>query len=336
MQLLRKLAFPISLIYALVVYVRNLCFDIGIFKSTSFNTPTISIGNLSVGGTGKTPMIEYLIRLVVNDYKTAVLSRGYRRKTKGFLLASESSKVEELGDEPYQIYSKFNTVELAVDANRRNGIRNLENTVEPELILLDDAFQHRKVKPSVSILLTTYSNPYYEDWYLPTGDLRDSKKEAKRAKFIIVTKCPTEITPLEKKKVISSIKPKKHQKILFSRLAYSDSLVGVDKKIELKDLREECFSLVTGIANPEPLVDYLRMNNTVFEHFKYADHYFFTQDDISSFSKNKLIVTTEKDFTKLKGRCENVFYLEVKHEFFEDGESELKELIKTIMIDSQL
>ncbi|WP_394975669.1 tetraacyldisaccharide 4'-kinase [uncultured Croceitalea sp.] len=334
MQLLRKIAFPFSLIYALVVYLRNSFYDMGVFKSSSFKTPTICIGNLSVGGTGKTPMIEYFLHLS-NGYKLAVLSRGYRRKTKEFLLASKTSTVEELGDEPFQLYSKFKNITVAVDADRCSGIRNLENSVKPELILLDDAFQHRKVKPSVSILLTTYSNPYFKDWYLPTGDLRDSKKEAGRAKFIIVTKCPSEITPLEKEKIIMSIRPQEHQKVLFSKLTYGNYLVGVDKKIEFKDLKGKYFSLVTGIANPKPLVNYLKVNGNSFEHFEYADHHFFNQEDISTFSKNELVITTEKDFTKLKGRCDNLYYLEVKHDFFDEGEDELKKMIKTIMIDSQ-
>jgi tetraacyldisaccharide 4'-kinase len=336
MQLLRKLAFPISLIYALVVYVRNLCFDMGVFKSTSFSTPTISIGNLSVGGTGKTPMIEYMLRLMNKDYKVAVLSRGYRRKTKGYLLANETLTVEALGDEPFQIYSKFKTtIALAVDGDRRNGIKNLERDVTPDLILLDDAFQHRKVNPSLAILLTTYSNLYVNDWYLPTGDLRDSKKEAKRAKVIVVTKCPEHLVKAEKEAIIKSIKPKEHQKVLFSKFVYNDFLVGLAKKIALSDIKEKHFSLVTAIANPKPLVTYLKSLGNSFEHFKYADHHFFSEKDIADFSKNELIVTTEKDFTKLEGRCKNIFYLEVKHEFFDDGKEIIERCIKDIMLDSQ-
>ena len=335
MQLLRKLAFPISLIYALVVHVRNFCFDKGIFKSTSFNTPTICIGNLSIGGTGKTPMIEYLLRLMTNDYKIAVLSRGYRRKTKDYLLANETLTVEDLGDEPFQIYSKFNKIALAVDADRRNGIKNLEGEVSPDLILLDDAFQHRKVKPSLSILLTTYTNLYVNDWYLPTGDLRDSKKEAKRAKIIVVTKCPEDITKTQKEAIIKSIKPQEHQEVLFSKFVYNDFLVGANKKIALSDLKGKHFSLVTGIANPKPLVVHLKSLGNSFEHFKYADHHFFNENDIADFSKNELIITTEKDFTKLSGRCKNIFYLEVQHEFFDDGKEIIERCIKDIMLDSQ-
>ena len=194
MLLLRKIAFPISMVYALVVYLRNFLFDVGILKEISFKTKTICIGNLSVGGTGKTPMIEYLIEMLGNSYKVAVLSRGYRRKSKGFILATPKSTVEKLGDEPYQIYSKYPEIVLAVDGDRCNGISNLENTLNLDVILLDDAFQHRKVRPHYSILLTAYDDLYINDWYLPTGNLRDAKKEAKRANIIVVTKCPNDLS----------------------------------------------------------------------------------------------------------------------------------------------
>jgi len=178
MQLLRKIAFPISLIYALVVYTRNFLFDIGFLKGKSFKTPTVCVGNLSVGGTGKTPMVEYLIRMLQDSFEVAVLSRGYRRKSRGFVLATEDSKVEDLGDEPFQIKSKFPKIAVAVDADRCNGIKELEDSEHPDIILLDDAFQHRRVKPTFSILLTAFDYLYPNDWYLPTGNLRDSKKEA--------------------------------------------------------------------------------------------------------------------------------------------------------------
>lgn len=335
MEFLRKLAFPISLVYALVVYLRNFFYDKGLFTSTSFKTPTVCIGNLSVGGTGKTPMIEYFLRLLADDVSVAVLSRGYRRKTRGFVLANERSTVADLGDEPFQIYSKFTSSMVVVDKDRRNGIRNIERIGKAELILLDDAFQHRKVNPSISILLTTYSNPYYKDWYLPTGDLRDSRKEARRARYIIVTKCPGTISMLEKQRIIASIKPKDHQKVLFSKLIYGNLLRGNTTEIPFKELNGKHFSLVTGIANPDPLVDYLRNSGNSFEHFKYPDHHFFREEDIAEFSKNKWIITTEKDFTKLKDSCKNVFYLEVRHEFLFNGENELRELVKEAMTGSR-
>ncbi|MFD2585394.1 tetraacyldisaccharide 4'-kinase [Croceitalea marina] len=331
MRLLRKIAFPVSLVYAMVVYLRNFFYDKGWFKSISFQVPTVCVGNLSVGGTGKTPMIEYILRLFEEHHKVAVLSRGYRRKTKGFLLADEQSTVLELGDEPFQIHSKFNMVTVAVDEDRQNGIVTLVRKINPDLILLDDAFQHRKVKATLSILLTTFSNLYVNDWYLPTGELRDGKKEARRAQIIIVTKCPSSITEEKKQSIVNAIKPRDYQQVLFSTLKYNEFLVGSNNRILLSSLQGKRFSLVTGIANPQPLLDYLITVNSTFEHFQFADHHSFSENDIESFSKNGCIVTTEKDFTKLKGRCKNLFYLEVRHEFLGKGNESIEKAIKNIM-----
>ena len=335
MRLLRLLAFPFSLVYGLVVYLRNLLYDFGVFKSVSFKTPIVCIGNLSVGGTGKTPMVEFVLHLLKSNYKVAVLSRGYRRKTRGFLLANNNSTVDELGDEPFQIFSKFDGISLAVDENRRNGIANLEKEVRPDIILLDDAYQHRKVKPNLSILLTTYSNLYIKDWYLPTGDLRDSKGEAKRADVIAVTKCPEEITDVDKQRVINLLNPKNHQTVLFSKLEYDDFLTGTNDKIPLSNIKGKHFSLVTAIANPAPLVSYLKSISASFEHFNYKDHHFFSDKDIANFSKNELVITTEKDFTKLKDSSATTYYLGVQHKFLDKGEAVMKEVIENLMSGSQ-
>ena len=192
MQLLKMLLFPFSVLYGIVVYFRNRFYDWGVFKSKSYKTAIICVGNLSLGGTGKTPMIELLIGLLRNTHKVAVLSRGYKRKSHGFVLANVNSTVEDLGDEPYQIFSKFLDVTVAVDSDRQNGIAILERDIKPDVILLDDGFQHRKVKPGLSILLTSFTSLYSNDWYLPTGKLRDSRREAQRADFIIVTKNPVD------------------------------------------------------------------------------------------------------------------------------------------------
>ena len=219
-MLLRKILFPFSLGYALVVKARNYFYDIGIKKSTFFDTKTICVGNLSVGGTGKTPMIEYLIEQLKIDYRVAVLSRGYKRKSSGFLLATPKSSVENLGDEPFQIYTKFPEITVAVDADRRNGISILEEHIKPDVILLDDAFQHRKVKAGFNILLTAYGKLYCDDWYLPTGNLRDSRSEVRRADLIIVTKCPTEISETDKEGIRNNLKINTNQSVLFSSLSY--------------------------------------------------------------------------------------------------------------------
>lgn len=327
MQVLRKLLFPISLIYGLIVFLRNRLYDMGIFSSRSFAVKTICVGNLSVGGTGKTPMIELLIRELSENYNVAVLSRGYKRKSEGFLLSNEQTTVEELGDEPFQIKTKFPKITVAVDADRRNGISQLEKLIDPDVILLDDAFQHRKVKAGFSILLTSYDNLYTKDWYLPTGDLRDSKREAGRADVIIVTKCPANLSPSEKNKIRKSIHPKPHQKVLFSYLSYNKELKG--DILTLDTLKEKNVTLVTGIANPAPLIKFLNSEGITFEHLKYKDHHFFTDQEIDILKEKECILTTEKDFVRLETKLANLSYIEVKHEFFDStGELMKNELLK--------
>lgn len=331
MQLFRKIAFPISLIYALVVYVRNYLYDIGIFSSKTFGTPTISIGNLSVGGTGKTPMVELLISSLKDSYKIAVLSRGYRRKSKGFCLATPESTVEQLGDEPYQIYSKFPEITVAVDANRRNGISILEDKIKPDLILLDDAFQHRKVKPDFSILLTAYDNIYVDDWYLPTGNLRDSKKAAKRADIIVVTKCPPKLSRQKRQAIEVKLRPTKGQSVLFSYLVYDNNLKGQMKNLSLNELNNQKITLVTGIADPRPLVSFLETEKVTFEHLAYADHHFFSRKELEAMNLKEAVLTTEKDFMRLKDRVKNLFYIQVAHKFFDEGQSSLEALLERVI-----
>ncbi|HDZ03741.1 hypothetical protein LCGC14_0286700 [marine sediment metagenome] len=330
MQVLRKLLFPISLIYGLIVYLRNRLYDLGIFASKSFSTKTICVGNLSVGGTGKTPMIELLVNSLADTYKIAILSRGYKRKSKGFLLSTASTSVEEIGDEPFQMKSKFPKVSVAVDANRRNGIAELEHKIKPDVILLDDSFQHRKVKPDLSILLTAYDNLYMEDWYLPTGNLRDAKGEAKRANLIVVTKCPSDISELERDSIRVKINPKPHQKVLFSYLAYNKELKG--SEILLESLKGKKLTLVTGIANPTPLEKFLLSEGITFEHLKFNDHHFFTADEIEVLKEKECILTTEKDYVRLKDKITKLHYIEVKHEFLEDGMELLNTELQQFMI----
>ncbi|MGW9685566.1 tetraacyldisaccharide 4'-kinase [Flagellimonas sp. 2504JD1-5] len=326
LQLLRKIAFPFSLIYALVVFTRNFLYDIGFFRSKAYETPTICIGNLSVGGTGKTPMIEYLIR-ILEEGNIAVLSRGYKRKSKGFVLAGPESTVEDLGDEPYQLHRKFPQITVAVDTDRQNGIEKLETSIKPEVILLDDAFQHRRVKPKFSILLTAYGNLFINDWYLPTGDLRDSKREVKRANLIVVTKCPIGLTDEEEVRISSKINPKPYQKVLFSTLAYAEKIKNNTEEIELMALEGKLFALVTGIASPKPLVDHLKKLGLQFEHFEYPDHHFFSDDEIQRFENFEMILTTEKDFVRLDGRVENLYYLEVSHSFGTEDKTTFKQAV---------
>ena len=300
MNLLRKIVFPVVPIYYLVTSVRNKLYDLGLKTSRSFNFPVICVGNLSVGGTGKTPMIEYLIRLFREDYKVATLSRGYGRKTKGFLLANENADAESLGDEPFQFYNKFKgNIQVAVDANRINGIEQLRSLPEkPELILLDDAFQHRKVKAGLNILLTTYDNLYTHDFMLPSGNLREPKTGANRADIIVVTKCPMQLSNLEKKTVLRQINPKGNQQVFFSYIQYADEAKSLEKTIKIDALQH--FTLVTGIANPTPLVEFLKNKGLRFEHLSFKDHHNFSVQDIEKLKVETIILATEKDFVRLK------------------------------------
>lgn len=299
-KLLRYILFPFVPIYYLVTWWRNKLYDLEIKKSKSYNFPVICVGNLSVGGTGKTPMIEYLITLLKNDYKVATLSRGYKRQTKGFYLADGAASAETIGDESFQFYNKFKKdILVAVDADRQNGIKQLqEQKYKPEIILLDDAYQHRKVKAGLNILLTTYANPYFSDFVLPTGNLREPKDGAKRANIIVVTKCPDELNASTKASFIKRIHQSKNQSVFFSSISYSDSVISENSNIALKELSN--FTLVTGIANAKPLIDFLNSKHLKFEHLNFKDHHDFSQNDIEVFKTKELIITTEKDFMRLK------------------------------------
>lgn len=300
MQLLRYILFPFTPIYYFVIWVRNKLYDSGIKFSKSYNFPVICVGNLSAGGTGKTPMIEYLIRLLITDYKTATLSRGYGRSTKGYVLASNTSNALMIGDEPFQFFSKYGkTIKVAVSENRQIGISELVKYVpKPEVILLDDALQHRKVKAGLNILLTTYSNLYTDDWVLPLGNLREPRKGAKRAQLIVITKCPVNLSEKEKENIKKRIKPSANQELFFSCINYSEKVIGEDRTISLNAINE--FTLITGIANAKPLVGFLNSKKLQFNHLEYKDHYHFRKKDIEKFENNELIITTEKDYMRLR------------------------------------
>lgn len=311
--------------------MRNKLFDLGVFTAKKFQTPTICVGNLSVGGTGKTPMIEYLIDYFQEDIKVAVLSRGYKRKSNGYILASSKSTVEDLGDEPYQLHSKFTRVAVAVDADRRNGISQLEMEVMPDVILLDDAFQHRKVKADLNILLTSYGDLYVDDWYLPTGNLRDSRSQARRADYIVVTKCPVGLSSNELRTIKERLEPEHHQKVLFSYLKYDNELQSAENYQSLNSLSDRSITLVTGIANPKPLVQYLNDETLSFDHLAFKDHHFFTASEIADFNSKDIIVTTEKDYMRLQGKVKNMFYIKVSHAFLDEGETVLKKALGEFM-----
>ena len=335
MKLLRYILFPIVPFYFLATWFRNKLYDFGIKSSSSFNIPVICVGNLSVGGTGKTPMIEYLIKLLSNKYKVATLSRGYKRKTKGFIIADQNMNAQDIGDEPFQFFKKFKDIIVSVDANRCNGIEHLlKFEQKPDVILLDDAFQHRKVKAGFNVLLTSFDNLYSNDILLPTGNLREPKLGAKRADVIIVTKCPNSISETEKSKIRRQLKPLNDQQVFFSSIKYSKTIKNAVEEINLEDLKEKKFTLVTGIANPNPLVEYLNSKSLTFDHLNYKDHHDFSEKDIDQIKSKQLIITTEKDFMRMESflnGINNVFYIPIETSI--ENSKEFEMLIKNFMVN---
>ncbi|MFY0483614.1 tetraacyldisaccharide 4'-kinase [Flavobacterium sp. PLA-1-15] len=324
MKLLRYILFPFTILYGFITYFRNFLFDKGILKSYSFDLPIIAVGNLSVGGTGKTPQIEYLIRLLSDNYKVATLSRGYKRKSEGFVLADENANAEILGDEPFQFYQKFPNVQIAVDANRKNGIEQLLNQhTKPEIILLDDAFQHRKVKAGFYILLTAYNDLFADDYILPTGNLRESRSGAKRANIVIVTKCPANLSLDEQKSIKNKLKLSPNQELYFTYIDYDSSIFSEEKQLQVSDIKNVDKLLLAGIAKPEPFFKHLKKVND--EVLVFPDHHHFTEKDIANIknkAQHKIIITTEKDFVRLKGQLpkEQLFYLPIRSSFISDDE----------------
>jgi len=304
----RYLLIPFSFLYWLIIWCRNWLFDKDILKSVPFNFPLICVGNLAVGGTGKTPMVEYLIRLLKNEFKVATLSRGYKRKTKGFGIADANTTALEIGDEPMQFHKKFPDITVAVGEERLFAIPQLlHEKPETNVIILDDAFQHRSVKAGLNILLTEYKNLYTRDLPLPAGDLRDIKSSAARADFIIVTKCPPGMTMKEKKAMISELRPAAYQQVFFTTIQYGKPYHLFNKN-EAVVSQDTNILLVCGIANPAPLKEYLAANFQSYEMLRYADHHIFHSDDLVEIKQqfkqmnvtDKIILTTEKDGVRMK------------------------------------
>ena len=323
MILLRKLLFPFAILYGLLTSLRIYLYDKGIFKSYSFDIPVIVVGTLSVGGTGKTPQIEYLIRLLSSKYRIATLSRGYKRKSKGFVLADAKSNAEILGDEPFQYFKKFPEIEVAVDADRQNGIKQLLNQKEkPEVILLDDAFQHLRVRAGFYILLTSFDDLFIDNFILPMGNLREIRNGAKRANMIIVSKCPTTISQLEqetiKKKIGFDIP------IFFSFIDYDDKVYNQNDTLEVSEIKSKEKVLLAGIANPKPFFDYLKTKND--EILTFSDHHHFSESEIiniKNIARDKVIITTEKDFVRLNSDilAKQLYYLPIKSKFIDYQET---------------
>ncbi len=335
---------PLSWLYGLGVNIRNIMFDFGMLKSKSFDVPVICVGNLTVGGTGKTPHTEYLIKLLSKNNQVAVLSRGYKRKTRGYILASTATKMPDIGDEPYQMKQKFPFIHMAVDRNRCHGIEQLikpDVTPATDVIILDDAYQHRYVQPGVNILLMDYHRLIYYDKLLPAGRLREPKSGKNRADIVIITKCPLYITPMDRRGIERSLNLENWQKVFFTTFTYGSlyPLFGNrDNTLNLQELKEKDILLLSGIASPEQL-EYDLGKITKFTSLHYGDHHNFTKKDIAeieSKAKGKIIVTTEKDASRLselgssvfsKSVADSIYVLPIEVSFMNNKEEEFNQII---------
>ena len=334
MSVIRFLVFPLSIIFKFVTDLRNKLYDCNFLKSEKINVPVISVGNLSTGGTGKTPMVDFIIYNLKRDYNISVLSRGYNRKSKGFIEIKNSDNPSIVGDEPFLIKSNHSEVPVFACEDRVEGAKKIISEKNTNLILLDDAFQHRKISRNLDIVLTDYNNLFYKDYLLPYGNLRESSNNINRADVIIVTKCPLDFNKADAIKIKNQINPKKTQSLFFSQIKYSEKLFGF-KELSFKSIRNSKLTLVTGIANSQPLKEYLKKNNVNFDHFDYPDHYNYSRKDVNKIlatTKNNIILTTKKDYYKLSQfKIDNLLYIDIKVEFL-DGKQEFLSTIKEVLI----
>jgi tetraacyldisaccharide 4'-kinase len=343
--MIRLLLYPLAIIYGIIVKIRNFFFDVGLLSSQYFNFPVISVGNITVGGTGKTPHVEYLVKILQDKFKVSTLSRGYKRKTKGFVLATSESTSAQIGDEPAQIKKKFPNIAVAVDENRCEGIKLLIEQ-KNEVILLDDAFQHRYVKPGLSILLIDFNRRIDKDYLLPFGNLRESASAKKRADIIIVTKTPLDLRPIDRRIFYEQIKPAPYQELYFTGFKYGNlqPVFKTSSSIPANFYNNHqiyTILLITGIAFAKPLIDQLKEYTMDIRHQKFADHAEYNQSKfdkiVRQFSdidnEKKIIITTEKDAIKMRETgikdsvlTDNMFYLPIEVKFI-DKEEEFNQKI---------
>lgn len=304
LNILKYVSLPLALLYGLVIFIRNKFYDWRIFTSMNFSLPVISVGNITVGGTGKSPQLEYLIELLKPHYRLATLSRGYGRKSRGFRIAHAATRSDEIGDEPFQFKTKYPEVEVAVAEERMTAIPQLlQQRPYVQAILLDDAFQHRTVRPGLNILLTDYHRRYTKDFIMPFGLLRESRSAYKRADMIVVTKCPIELNTAQRDEIRKEINPLPHQQVFFSSIEYKP-LYPMERGI---DLQADSVLVVTGIANPTPLHEHLKQQFKHVYPLPFKDHHYFHFDDLEEISsafehipsERKILVTTEKDASRL-------------------------------------
>ena len=319
-MLLRKILFPVATLNYLFQLSKSFFYSNKILKSHKTKINTICIGNLSLGGTGKTPLVKFLIERLSEKINISVLSRGYKRKTKGFIEVSDKSDVNDVGDENYMIKKSFKKINVFACENRLHAMDKISKKFsDVDLIILDDAMQHRKINCDLNILLTKFEQPFYNDFIFPLGNLREPRIGYKRANIIIVTKCPDNLTISEKENIIEKINPSYHQRIFFSKVDYEETLKG-KKDIHISVLESD-FVLVTGIADSRPLTSYLKSRKYEFNHLSFNDHHSYNQNDIRKIlklSQDKIILTTKKDYFKIMSihEIKNLFYVDIRIDFF--------------------
>lgn len=351
--MLNAILTPFSWLYGVGVWLRNLAFNVGLLKQESFDVPVVSVGNITVGGTGKTPHAEYIIEALCRRYRIGVLSRGYKRVTHGFILATDSLSPKDIGDEPYQIFHKFNgLITLAVCEDRRKGIREMLR-IDPDinLIILDDAFQHRYVKPKVNIVLVDYTRPPFNDKLLPLGQLREPVDRLLQCDMVVVTKCPSDLSPVDIRAMKENLNLFPYQGLYFSNIRYADPVpvfpVPDPQIASLSWLQpDDTVLCVTGIANPKPLVRYLRQFAAQVKVMHFDDHHYFTRKDFADIfnifeqleGQRKFIMTTEKDMVRILNnpyyppeKRNVIYYIPIRVGLLEtEGREFISELVKKI------
>ena len=337
MKPLQSVLFPFSLLYGTIIALRNILFDKGILNTQTPKIPNVGVGNLSVGGTGKSVVIDYIISIFKEQYSLVLISRGYKRKTKGVIVANSNSTAYEIGDEPYQFLSKHN-VGIIVSEKRERALKVISEFKKlPDIILFDDIMQHRFITPKCLIVTTTYSEPFFRDNLLPAGRLRESPKQIKRAQIILINKCPDNISIKDQTLFLNKIKPLACNRVYFTTIAYEKSVKNKLKSINLSSIKNS-FLLITGIANPKYLVDYLNKRGLDFLHLKYPNHHNFKENEIKEIrrqQKGRKIITTEKDFGRLENyfTSNELFFIPIKLKFIGEGkENQFKTYLESLLI----
>ncbi|MCQ2243801.1 MAG: tetraacyldisaccharide 4'-kinase [Bacteroidaceae bacterium] len=341
---MKFLLYPISWIYGIVISIRNHLFDTNVLKRRSYNIPIISVGNITMCGTGKTPHTEYILQLLKSSCKIAVLSRGYKRLTKGYVLATDKTDMQDIGDEPFQIHQKFPDVTVAVCEKRCDGVDRLLEEEKVEAVVLDDAFQHRYIEPGLNILLVDFNRPIARDHLLPVGMLREPASSKKRADIIIITKCPQDISPLDIRVATNDMRMLAFQKLFFSTIDYAPLKPLFDKELaemSLLDLKKMNVLLVTAIGSPDNIVKDLEPYGMKFKELHYQDHHQFTEKEVYEINETfsfmpspKIMITTEKDATRLQGLNgfsldlrKSAYILPITVRILQDKEDEFNQII---------